>query len=483
VFLGVLLLAGVFAGVRQSPPDPDTWWHAAVGETILRQGAWPVADPYSFTVAGAPWMAYEWFGEVLMAVAERLGGLRGHRALLLGLAGALVVLLYSYSRLHSENMKAAFIACAIVLPAAAPFFTLRPQLLGYVFLLITLICLERFRRGQQKSLWILPALFLVWVNTHGSFAFGMLLLGWYWLSGLAAFRYGGLTAERWTPSRRRHLALTFLLSLIALTVTPYGTRLAAYPLELALFQPLNTASIQEWQPISSAPMLGAIFLGLLLLLFIGQVLSGRSYRLQELGLLSFAALAASMHRRFLLLFILVVTPVLATMLARWVPAYQPAKDRRTMNAAIMVLILAGILGFFPAEQELSESVARQYPQEAVNYIVQHKVSGPMLNEYGWGGYLIWALGSKHKVFIDGRADIYEYGGVLSDYMNITSLRPGALSVLSKYGVRSCLLQRDAPLAVVLAALPGWDRVYTDSVSALFVSRTAESDSAQPLTKK
>ena len=45
VFLGVLLLAGVFAGVRQSPPDPDTWWHAAVGEQILRQGAWPVADP------------------------------------------------------------------------------------------------------------------------------------------------------------------------------------------------------------------------------------------------------------------------------------------------------------------------------------------------------------------------------------------------------------------------------------------------------
>ena len=40
---------------------------------------------------------------------------------------------------------------------------------------------------------------------------------------------------------RRQLAIVFLLCTVALVLTPYGSRLAAYPLELALFQPINLA--------------------------------------------------------------------------------------------------------------------------------------------------------------------------------------------------------------------------------------------------
>ena len=189
-----------------------------------------------------------------------------------------------------------------------------------------------------------------------------------------------------------------------------------------------------------------------------------------MGLLFFAAVATCLHRRFLLFFILMVTPVIAAMLAEWIPAYAPSKNRPMLNAAIMFMILAGMVAFFPAEPALAEAAKRQYPQDAVSYMVQHSVNGPMFNEYGWGGYLIWALGPEHKVFIDGRADIYEYGGVLSDYMSITTLKPGSLSVLSKYGVRSCLLQREAPLAVVLATLPDWEPVYRDSMAVLFVRK-------------
>ena len=477
VFLGVLLIGGVFACARLNPPEPDTWWHIAVGEQILRQGTWPTSDSYSFTASGSAWMAYEWFGEVLMAAAERLGGLRGRTALLIGLSSAIFLLLYYYSYLCSRNIKAAFVACTLLLPLAGLFFTLRPQLLGYVFLLITLICLERFRQGRQKSLWILPVVFLGWVNTHGSFAFGLMALGLYWASGLIGFNRGGLVAERWTARQRCHLALIFLLSLVALTVTPYGARLAAYPLEMALFQRVNIASIREWQPLGPDLLMGKIFLGLLLLLFLAQVLFRQSYRLEEMGLLLFAAFSASMHRRFLLLFILVFTPLLAALLARWLPAYQPAKDRPILNAAVIFLVGAGLVGFFPSRDALQQVVVQNYPQKAVEYMLQHPVSGPMLNEYGWGGYLIWSLAPQHKVFIDGRADIYDYSGVLSDYMHVMLLKPDALSLLSKYGVDACLLQRDAPLATVLAALPDWEQVYADPVSILLVKRSRQKTGA------
>ena len=437
-------MAGGFVCARLNPPDPDTWWHIAVGEQILRDGIWPEVDPYSFTVSGNPWMAYEWLGEVLLAAAARLGELTGRTVLLIALSSALLLLLYYYSYLRSGNVKAAFVACTLLLPAAAPFFTLRPQLIGYIFLLITLICLERFRKGLQKSLWILPGVFLLWVNTHGSFVFGLLALGLYWVCGLMSFHWGGLVAERWTPLQRRHLGLVFLLSVVALSLTPYGSRLAAYPLEMALFQSVNIASIQEWQTLSPDLLIGKLFLGLLLLFFLGNVLYRPKYRLEEMALLLFAVFSAAVHLRFLIVFVFILAPALAALLARRLPAYQSAKDRPVFNAVLVVLICGGLVAFFPSRQSLEDMVARDYPQKAVEYLRQHPVGGPLLNEYGWGGYLIWSLGPKHKVFIDGRADIYEYGGVLSDYMSITMLKPETLSLLRKYGVEACLLQRVAP---------------------------------------
>src|SRR5712692_10335268 len=108
--LGATLAGGAYVFAKSNLPDPDTWWHLAVGKQILETRSLPSVDPYSFTVSGTHWIAYEW---------------------LVALSAALLVLLYTYAWLRSGNFKAAFVACALVLPVAAAFFTLRPQLLGY----------------------------------------------------------------------------------------------------------------------------------------------------------------------------------------------------------------------------------------------------------------------------------------------------------------------------------------------------------------
>jgi hypothetical protein len=76
------------------------------------------------------------------------------------------------------------------------------------------------------------------------------------------------------------------------------------------------------------------------------------------------------------------------------------------------------------------------------------------------------------IFIDGRADIYEYGGVLSDYLSIMRLEPNALQLLKKYDVEACLIKQDAALGTALAGMPGWERVYQDQVAALYVRKPA-----------
>ena len=97
----------------------------------------------------------------------------------------------------------------------------------------------------------------------------------------------------------------------------------------------------------------------------------------------------------------------------------------------------------------------------------------MYNTYGYGGYLIYTLDGRNKVFIDGRGDLYERTGVLADYMKIADLAPGALDLLRLYNVQSCLIDHDEALATVLSASSQWKRAYADEMSALFVRSQIE----------
>jgi hypothetical protein len=138
----------------------------------------------------------------------------------------------------------------------------------------------------------------------------------------------------------------------------------------------------------------------------------------------------------------------------------------------MALILGIVVHYFPSRADLRESVAKNYPVDAVEYLNHHAVPGPMYNTYGFGGYLILSRAPENKVFMDGRGELYEDGPVLADYLEISDVKPGVFRVLSKYGFQSFLTRRDEPLATVLHSLPEWESIYEDHTSVLFVRRSA-----------
>jgi hypothetical protein len=100
----------------------------------------------------------------------------------------------------------------------------------------------------------------------------------------------------------------------------------------------------------------------------------------------------------------------------------------------------------------------------------------MYNNYEFGGYLIFALDGRNKVFVDGRTDIYERSGVLTDYASIAWVAQSALPLLRAYNVQSCLLEHGEALATLLAASSQWQKIYADHLSVLFVrSQTGKSN--------
>jgi hypothetical protein len=477
VFLGVLLFAGAFFGTLAEGKkggtlfgEGDTWWHIRAGEEILDTHQLPHHESYSWTAAGTEWIAYEWLGEVAMAAVYRAGWLRGLKLLQLFLTGGMLVLLYAYAAMRCGNVKAAFVICALGVPVWAVFCSVRPQVIGYGFFLVVLLILERFRQGKSGALWFLPPLFVAWVNTHGTFVFGLLAIGVAWACGLRPFHRGAIENAAWTGGQRRKLEIAALASVVGLCLTPYSTRLAAYPLDIGFLQPLNIASIQEWMPIPTERFLGLVVFGSLLALLLFQILQPFRCRLDDLILLAIAAILAILHIRFVPLFLIISVPLLSIPVARWLPRYDECRDRHALNAGLIAALAVAMGCSVPAQWQLQKAFAASFPIAATQYLQAHPEDGPLINEYGWGGYLAWAHIPRRGVFIDGRADVYERTGVLEDYLSITGLKPGAFGLLEKYGIRACLLQPDAPLSTALAESPKWEKAYSDSVSVVYVRR-------------
>lgn len=484
VFLGMLLVGGAYVGrlgnLAEAPfsnssifwLEDDTWWHLAVAARILKTHVWPIHDIYSFTAFKSPWIDYEWLGDIALDLFWKHGGLQALMIFITIIAGLIMILLYYYASIRSRNSKAAFVATALVLLLASLQFTTRPQVLGYALLIITLICLEKFRQGHTKALWVLPFVFWLWVNTHGTFVLGFLILGVWWATGLRELRFGRIRSRQWTPKERRDLELTLLLCLVASVITPYGTQLAAYPLKMFSSQHQIMHTVQEWQPLDLSQFYGKFFLGMLMFLWIGIATSDMKFRVEDFLLLTFATAETFMHARFMILFVPVYAPLAAELLAQWIPKYERSKDHYFLNFLLIGLVAFGIVKSFPSNQRINRQLGYEVPTHAVAFLKEHPGVTRMFNNANWGSYLIFALGPPRKVFIDGRYDIYDYNGVLSDYLAITHIAPNTLFLLRKYRVDSCLIHRGSPLATFLEASSRWKQIYQGDQSVLFVREPA-----------
>src|SRR5207245_4450208 len=116
---------------------------------------------------------------------------------------------------------------------------------------------------------------------------------------------------------------------------------------------------------------------------------------------------------------ILMSPVLPVIL-EFVPQYRPAVHTPLFNGFVISLMIGSIIHYSPTSAEMQKSLSEKYPTQALTYLKAHPPDGPVLNFYLWGGYLAWN-DRDLKVFIDSRVDIYEYAGVLKDYLYLLNL--------------------------------------------------------------
>ena len=123
---------------------------------------------------GAPWINHEWLAEVPYYLAWRAWGLAGINAVTLVVIEFIFLGLLYLCYQESGHFKASIAACCFCTFLAKVSYGPRTILFGYLYLVILLIILQRFRRKGHAPLWLIPPLFCLWINTHGSWSLGLI---------------------------------------------------------------------------------------------------------------------------------------------------------------------------------------------------------------------------------------------------------------------------------------------------------------------
>ena len=443
--------------------ESDIWFHLRNAQQLLTSHTFLHADSYTFTCAGASLLNFEWLSELPYYLAFQAYGLRGLLAVYLVVLWLIFGGMYYLALRRGANCgDAAVVTMAAVVLGS---YSFGPRMLhfGWLCLTVLLIVLERFPLAG-RGLWILPLLFAVWINLHGSWVFGLVVMAIYIASGLINGQWGNVVAERWTPVRIRELAIVFVASIAAMLANPYGYRLLWYPFDLLFRQRPVLDRIVEWQSVDFHTGYGKLAMLVIFTLLAVTVLSRDRWELRDVFLLMFAISASLTHVRFLLFAAIILIPILGPRIHIFQP-YDPKKDKPWLNLAMTAGIAVLILLAYPTTAQLQNLVDAHFPRAALQFMKDKHINGRLFHFYDYGGYIEWNA-PEIKTFADGRTDIFIYNGVFDDYLKVNRLEK-PLELLDDYKIDHVLFSIDKHLCYLLDHSVDWRTIYQDKVAKVY----------------
>jgi tetratricopeptide (TPR) repeat protein len=411
VLLSLLVLTFAFLLAVRKVYNYDIWWHLQTGQWILETRKIPLADPFTFTTPGAPWWPHYWFSDVLFALVQRMGGIDG-----LILVKALVVataFLIVFRLMLREGINS-FLAVVLVLLGIyiAQFrFLLRPHVFMFPLAAVFFWMLSVWGNERNvRLLWLLP-LMLLWVNLHGSFFLGWVLVGCLLGEGFLAAGYRRVRDKEGIAKWPTFLVLLLALLSIIILINPFGLDLLRWVLtDFSLKNVTRTFEIEEHMALSwgSHPLFWAFMLATALS-FLVSFRRARLFHLLVFAATSFLAIRgvrfvalAALFQAFILGYNL--QPLLEKLAVR---VYRP---RPWLQAALGIPLLVGASALLFQHSFAKYKVNRfglgidesRFPKAAVEFLVRLNPSGNIYNSWPIGGYLLWRWPDR-KIFLDGRS--------------------------------------------------------------------------------
>ena len=494
----MVFLFGRMEGVKTLLSDCDTGWHIRTGEWILANGWVPTRDMFSFSKPGAPWYAWEWPSDIVLARLNAIGGLQAVVMFAILLISVTFMGLFLLVRRKANPIVA--IAVTMLAAAASSIHWLaRPHLFTLFFLVVFYAALEQVREGRTRILGVsvlaaLPVITILWTNLHGGFFVGALMIAAYGGGEILRLLFSASAEDRGPALlRARSYFLSALACLAASLVNPYTYHLHVHMAQY-LRDPWNSQHIMEFlSPSFHHPT--AIFFELMLLMaVIASVSNVRNGQFTEALLMLVWAHGGLLAARNIPIFMIAAAPPVAACFQQWLlrlpestvavwlrsaaDKFNRVAEETGQTDSIARLHLVSALGIMlvavvvfaphPPKKFRAEFDPKSYPAAALATL-RSDPSARVFTHDEWGDYLIYKLSKTHKVFVDGRSDFY--GDDFEEkYVDVLNVKYGWQKTLAGFGVDTILMPPNAPLTGALKESSNWRVVYDDGISLVFRSQ-------------
>lgn len=420
--LMLLIVASGFLSACVPMVNMDIWAHLRTGQLILERRVIPYEDWYSYTASGRPWLEMHWLFQIVMAKLHAVGGVT-----LLVLTKAVLQALTVAACWCAAGrgvplwVKTAIMLLMVVCLAERSF--VRPDMVTNLLLAIWLLILCKER--PSKSMWLLPPLQVIWVNCHGLFVLGIVVLGAYWCDTIArAAKQRGAPESGDRQVDWRKVTGCLCVTALACLANPYTVRGALFP--LTLFGKLTDDPSDEHAPLvemlrptwASLPyfvevILGGVTLAALIVLYRRRQ-SRLFYWLLFLGFSYLAWVAIRNVTLFAMVASVVSCRSIAEGMAASTPEARPPTRRRfTLAAAVVALLfLVGVTSGhwfrLMGKRTLGLTEMPQwYIHDAAEFAgrpgMPHRA---YVTDYGQAAVYIFHNSPRQRVFLDGRLEVY-----------------------------------------------------------------------------
>lgn len=482
LFLALFLYLSFSAG-KGLLNDADTGYHIRAGEYILNNLSIPKKDIFSFISPPIPWTAHEWLSEVIMALVHKAFGLTGIVLFFSFLISLTYFLLFKITRNCSENIFVAILVAVLVIGASQIHWLARPHIFSLLLMLAWYHILDLFQNEGKNHLWLLPLFMVLWVNLHGGYVTGFILLGIYFAGNMVQ----AVMAESGNKGafRKKYKAIAMITAVCILTslANPVGYHILLFPFNLVGNRYLMDHVSEFISPNFHEPLPFKYLLFLMIAVF---AFSREKLNLIELVLVIFFTNMALYSARYIPLFAIITAPMILrqgdTALNGIENNFTNFLRRKGEGIASLDALsrgyawpVAGLLAVavFAGNGTLNYTFdPKMKPVAAVDFLKKEHVSGNMFNNDEFGDYIIYAAWPEYRVFFDGRSDMY---GVdrMKEYYRIMSCEPGWEKILEKYRINWVIFDAKSTLSRFLLKDDGWRLVYADKLANIFVRNAPE----------
>jgi hypothetical protein len=471
--LAMLLLfcaAAVYESLHLSSlTDTDVWWHLSTGLWILQNHAVPHSGLFS-QYPNLPWIASSWLYDLLLATAYKLLGLRALPVMLMLGKVALAVSAFLLARSRSRNFPFA-VLLAIAVQCAIPLRPL-PNLCSIVCFALELAFLFQSRRaGDVRILYWLPLLFVLWVNLHIQFVYGLVALVLF-LAATLVEDISRRSGSTWCDSQLPLLpvgvvAAVTVFSIVATLLSPYSYRI--YELVIQNATPAGYIADEHAMSFRQSQHYVLLLLAMAAFLALGRRRSRDPFKLSLMVVASMLAFRIKGDAGFLAMAsVAVIADAFFTKEIGSLPRSPERRAHWEMPATILLLavVLVAAACRFPSRQTLLNRMGENFPVRAADYIRENRLPDPLFNEYVWGGFLTFYL-PGYPVAIDGRTDLYGEE-IITRYFKVTRAEVPLNTDPTFAAAQTILLPADSAMAIALAKFSDFKAVYGDSIATVLV---------------